>query len=96
MQYLIACDRFCSELHARSDAIWTCWRAGAAQERREGPGAIQQLALGLAAAALVHTAPANAGVVFQKSQTKKVCTWRNTRPVHKGTRVLRSHCASLR
>jgi hypothetical protein len=48
----------------------TC-AAAPEQQQREVPG-LKQLAVGLAAAVLVHSAPANAGVVIQKSQLKKV------------------------
>ncbi len=41
------------------------------QQPREFPG-MTQLAAGLAAAVLLHSTPANAGVVLQKSELKKV------------------------
>jgi hypothetical protein len=41
------------------------------QQRRDAP-ILKQLAVGLAAAALLHSAPADAGVIIQKSSLKKV------------------------
>jgi hypothetical protein len=52
-------------------AMFRCPAAAAPDQRRDAP-VLKQLAVGLAAAALLHSAPADAGVIIQKSSTKKV------------------------
>jgi hypothetical protein len=48
------------------------------QQRRDAP-ILKQLAVGLAAAALLHSAPADAGVILQKSSLKKASFLANAR-----------------
>lgn len=66
-------QRQINNIISRLIGLPTCPAAAAPdqQQRRDAP-ILKQLGVGLAAAALLHGAPADAGVILQKSSTKKV------------------------